>query len=41
VIPTVVDAIVARLPVDTMSRDEVEQAVRDAFSGGLAPDVTP
>lgn len=39
--PSVVDAIVARLPADAMTRDEVEAAVRDAFSGGLAPDTTP
>lgn len=37
-IPAIVDALVARLPAGAMTRDDVEQAVRDAFSGGLAPE---
>lgn len=41
VMPALVDALVARLPANAMTRADVEQAVRDAFSGGLAPDVTP
>jgi hypothetical protein len=34
-----VGAVMAKLPLDqALSREDVEQAVRDAFSGGLAPD---
>jgi hypothetical protein len=34
----ITDAILAKLPADALTRDDVEQAVRDAFAGGLAPD---
>jgi hypothetical protein len=34
----IVDALIARLPADAMTPAQVEQAVRDAFAGGLAPD---
>lgn len=40
-VPAIVDALVARLPADTLSREDVEDAVRGAFAGGLAPDTTP
>ena len=36
--PGLVDAIVAKLPAGTITRGDVEQAVRDAFAGGLASD---
>lgn len=38
VVPLITDAILAKLPAGAMTRDDVEQAVRDAFSGGLAPE---
>jgi len=33
----IVAAVVANLPAGAMTREDVEQAVRDAFAGGLAP----
>ncbi|MEU4588743.1 hypothetical protein [Micromonospora aurantiaca (nom. illeg.)] len=33
-----IDAVMAKLPPDTLTRADVEAAVRDAFAGGLAPD---
>lgn len=36
--PGVVDALIAKLPANAMTREDVESAVRDAFAGGLAPD---
>jgi hypothetical protein len=33
--------LVPHLPTGSMTRAEVEQAVRDAFAGGLAPDTRP
>lgn len=33
-----VAAVLAKLPPGTLTRDDVEAAVRDAFAGGLAPD---
>jgi hypothetical protein len=37
-IPSVVEALIAKLPANAMTREDVEDAVRDAFKGGLAPD---
>lgn len=37
-LPKVVDAILAKMPANVMTREDVESAVRDAFAGGLAPD---
>lgn len=34
-------AVLARLPDVTLTKAEVEEAVRDAFAGGLAPKATP
>jgi hypothetical protein len=34
----IVARVLAGLPEGTLTRDDVEQAVRDAFAGGLAPD---
>ncbi len=36
--PSVVDALMSKLPANTMTREDVEIAVRDAFKDGLAPD---
>lgn len=40
-VAAIVDGLVAKLPAGTMTRSDVEAAVRDAFAGGLAPDATP
>lgn len=37
----IVARVLAGLPAGTLTRDDVEQAVRDAFAGGLAPDAQP
>ena len=41
VVPSIVDAIVARLPAETMTWEEVEHAVREALAGGPAPFPSP
>lgn len=44
-VPVLVDALFAKLPPDTLTRDQltaiVSAGVHNAFSGGLAPDATP